>query len=65
MPEPFMNRQDVKNVLHRPFGSRRLAHRCRLLHSREVDHPTSVAGDQFAVADERAALVRYRKNATI
>ena len=37
--EPFINRQDVGNVLHRAF----------------------VAGDQFAIVDERAAFVPFAK----
>jgi hypothetical protein len=32
-----------------------------LFHPKEVDHPTSVAGNQFAAVDERPVFVPFAK----
>jgi hypothetical protein len=56
-----MNRQDVGNVLHRPVRLAPLNPSLSLFHAKEVDHPTSVAGNQLAVVDERAAFVPFAK----
>jgi hypothetical protein len=56
-----MNRPDVGNVLHRPVRLAPLNPSLSLFHAKELDHPTRVAGNQFAVVDERAAFVPFAK----